>query len=122
MVDVKLNGNVGKFILDTGAGQTLLDQASVSKFELNTKPTEDTATGAGDQLTMQTALIDSLEIGSFKKCDFELYVVSLEHITSALLALGIEKPDGIIGADILTSQNGIISYREMKLYLDYNQA
>jgi hypothetical protein len=50
----------------------------------------------------------------------ELVLMNLDHINGAFEQLGIEKVDGIIGADILTTQKAIIDYVNLIVYLKTN--
>lgn len=43
----QLNGVDGNFVLDTGAGTTVIEKKNKEKFGMQTKATENKATGAG---------------------------------------------------------------------------
>ena len=43
--------------------------------------------------------------------------MNLDHVNSAFESMGLEKVDGVIGADILTNYNAIIDYKNLTLYL-----
>ena len=43
--------------------------------------------------------------------------MNLDHINDAFNSMGVKEVDGVIGADILTTNKGVIDYSEMTLYL-----
>src|SRR6476469_603528 len=45
--EVVINGVTGRFILDTGAGGTVVEEKRQSKFKMSSAPTSEKATGAG---------------------------------------------------------------------------
>ena len=44
-------------------------------------------------------------------------LMSLNHVNNAFERFGLKKVDGVIGADILTSNKAIIDYVDLSLYL-----
>jgi hypothetical protein len=43
--------------------------------------------------------------------------MNLDHVNDAFESMGLEKIDGVIGADILTNHNAIIDYSNLILFL-----
>lgn len=113
-----INDTDGRFILDTGAGKTVIEKEQKGKFKLTAKVLNGTAVGAGGaNLAIQNSTNNSLLLGSLLLTDIELVLMSLDHINTAFEQLGMEKIDGIIGADILTAQKAIIDYVNLIIYL-----
>mgnify|MGYP001083439497 CR=1 FL=1 len=114
-----LNGVKGKFILDSGAGATVIDETVKDKFKLNTDKGGDIpAAGAGSaSLTAKMVAGNTLVLGNYKRGDFSLAVMNLDHVNNALKAVGISPFDGVIGADILSSGKAVIDYATLTLYL-----
>lgn len=119
--EVEINGQKGLFILDTGAGGSVVEEKRKEKFKLKTeKPglLDYQVVGAGgSQLSGGTSLDNKLKIKDFTIDDFSLVLMNLEHINSAFRQLGIKEIDGVIGADILSDGRAIIDYTGMILYL-----
>lgn len=114
-----LNGIEGDFILDTGAGATVIEQNRKEKFIMQSKASNETATGAGGtDIVTQESDGNELIIGdTLKLSNTLLYLMSLDHINIAYKSIGITEIDGIIGADILTNNEAIIDYSNLVLYL-----
>ncbi|MFK8032398.1 MAG: retropepsin-like aspartic protease, partial [Gammaproteobacteria bacterium] len=76
MLSVEINGIAGNFILDSGAGATVLHEKLISKYQLNADAGSSTAqaSGAGGE-----ADITSYEISSFK---LEGYSFKLDRINT----------------------------------------
>ena len=113
----KLNGVDGNFILDTGAGGTMIEEKYKNKFKMQTREGYDTATGAGGQLKIQNSENNIIKIDDIELREQKLSLMSLAHINNAFERLGLKKVDGIIGADILKSGEAIIDYKNLNLYL-----
>jgi predicted aspartyl protease len=116
-LSAQVNGVKGKFILDTGAGATVVDNKLKNKFKITTEETDSSGAGAGGEMSLQTSLNNSLVIGDLKISKFTLYAMNLDHINGAFTSMGLEEVDGVIGADVLTSNKGIIDYSNLILYL-----
>ncbi|HYJ37862.1 MAG TPA: retropepsin-like aspartic protease [Chitinophagaceae bacterium] len=121
LISVKVNSTTGLFILDTGAGVSVVDSKHVELFNLilETAETSFTGAGAGGQgLEVVPSKGNRLEIGNHVISNFTLAVMSLEHVSQALAQLDCEEEFlGIIGVDILKPGKAIIDYSTMTLYL-----
>ena len=114
----QINGVNGNFILDTGAGATLIEEKNKGKFQMLTKESEKQAAGAGGiGMKMQTSDNNTLKIGKLKLTEQNLMLMNLDHVNHAFESMGLEKVDGVIGADILTDRKAIIDYSNLILYL-----
>lgn len=113
-----INGVDGTFVLDTGAGATVIEQTQKGKFKMKSTKSENSATGAGGAgITLEDSENNELILSSLKLENKSLTLMDLSHVNDAYEALGIEKIDGVIGADILTDSNAIIDYKNLVLYL-----
>lgn len=116
----QLNGVDGNFVLDTGAGTTVIEKKNKEKFGMQTKATENKATGAGGtDMQMQTSTQNAFNVGTLKLSNLKLMLLNLDHINNAFERMGLEKVDGVIGADILTNNKAIIDYTNLILYLKH---
>jgi len=118
MVKVKINGEKGRFILDTGASNSCIDIQDALKFGLSTNSSKTLAAGAG-AINMETeeSHQNTITLGKWKFKNFHLVLFDLSHVKSALLQHGEPNIDGIIGADILQKGKAIIDYNKNRLYL-----
>ncbi len=117
VLEAKLNGVKGLFILDTGASTTCVDTAKIDKFKLKAKDTHHKATGAGtDEIDIQLSKKNKLKIDQWQIKKLPVVVMDLAHINSALSMFDI-KVDGIIGSDVLHYGKGIIQYEKDRLFL-----
>lgn len=114
----EVNDTVGIFILDTGAGATVMEGKRESKFNLTTSSTENKAVGAGgSSLALKEASIQKFEIEDYVLRDFKIHLMNLDHINNAFRQVGLAEIDGVIGADILTKGKAVIDYENLILYL-----
>lgn len=114
----KINGQPGRFIVDTGASNTCVSFDKIEYFNLSTKESEVKAAGAG--ATNMATLVSSknkLEIGAWTKNKLKLVLFDLVHVNQALLDHKALPVDGIIGADVLRKGKAIIDYDKECLYL-----
>jgi hypothetical protein len=120
-LDVKINKTKGVFILDTGAGGTIIEISKKDQFNLSTKTGKPTATGAGGGgLYIENAENCKFQIGKYSCDGFKLNLMDLSHVNNALLKEKSPTIDGIIGSDILTKARGIIDYKKLHLFLKEN--
>ena len=117
LIIASINDIEGKFILDTGAGATVIETKRKDKFQLKTEDSAGKGVGAGGQVNLiKTSLIE-FKIGKLETQKLSLYTMNLDHINDAFNSMGVKEVDGVIGADILTTNKGDIDYSEMTLYL-----
>lgn len=117
-IRAKINGQPGRFIVDTGASNTCVSFDKIAYFNLTTKESKVKAAGAG--ATNMATLVSSknqLEIGSWTKKKLKIVLFDLVHVNEALVAHKALPVDGIIGADILKKGKAIIDYDKECLYL-----
>jgi predicted aspartyl protease len=122
LVELIVNGEKGLFILDTGAGNTIVDTKHASRLQLalQTDSTSFDGAGAGGQgLAVIPTEGNKLEIGTYILPDFPLCVMSLfEHVIETLAKAGVhEELSGVLGVDILKPGKAVIDYSGMVLYL-----
>ena len=116
----KINGVKGVFILDTGASSTFIDISLKDKFKLKSKTSLIEASGAGpNKLTTQLSKNNSIKIGSWRSEKFQILLIDLSNVNNAFASIKAQAVDGIIGADILKTGNGILDYEKRYLYLKY---
>lgn len=116
-IEVTLNGVRGIFVLDSGAGASVVHSANREKFGLAETGASVTGTGAGGQISLQTVPIQSLSLGAVAVPQPEISVTDLGYVVTALQQAAGVTIDGVIGQDILTRDGGIIDVRSQRLFL-----
>ena len=117
-ISAKINGVLGRFILDTGASNTCIGTDKIEYFNLISETSEIKAAGAG--ATEMETLVSSknkIEIGSWKKKKHKIVLFDLIHVNQALTNHNALPVDGIIGADLLKKGKAIIDYDRRNLFL-----
>ena len=119
VIKAKLNGKNGKFILDTGASHTVVDDLAAEKFNLKfLEKKNKKAGGLGtSELSVRQSSNNRFTIYNFIAGKRKISVMDLSHVNKALSKNGAGKVDGVIGADLLKKYNAIINYNEKALYL-----
>ena len=115
-----INGEKGRFILDTGASNSCVDFEYDNMFGLEVEDSNIKAAGAGaiDMLT-QVSKKNTLKIGKWKSKKTSIILFDLTHVNTALISHNSKPVHGIIGADILKKTKAIIDYNKKYLYLNY---
>ena len=113
-----INGVKGRFILDTGASNTLVDHEHHDLFNLKVQETDVKVTGAG-AVDMESKLSkkNKIKIGKWSQKKTAIVLFNLTHVNSGLNSLNIPPIDGIIGTDVLKKGKAIIDYDQKYLYL-----
>ena len=120
-ISAKINGNLGRFILDTGASNTCIGIDKIEFFKLISEESEIKAAGAG-ATEMETLISakNKIEIGQWKKKKHKIVLFDLAHVNQALANHNALPVDGIIGADLLKKGKAIIDYDKKMLFLRTN--
>jgi len=116
LIECKINGVEGKFILDSGASNSCVCNSLEKKFKLETKENTIKASSATSEMT-KTNLSKKNEIQIGKWSDkLNLITFDMNHINKTLSEKGIDSIDGIVGADVLKKSNAILDYKSNKIY------
>ena len=116
-LEVKINGIIGKFILDSGASNSCICTTLESNFNIISKETSEKASSANSEMThTKISKSNTIQIGKWEN-KINLITFDMSHINNALSEKKINPIDGIIGADILKKSKAILNYKSNKLYL-----
>lgn len=120
IIDCKINGINGKFILDSGASNSCIDLLSADKFDLSYKKFKE-KTSSASNIIKETfySKQNTLEIAKLKKRNFEFILFDMKHINDSLNEKEIHSIDGIIGGDFLAEHNAVINYKNHLLELNF---
>ena len=117
LIEAKLNGVSGRFILDTGASNSCICISLEDKFKLISKDSKEKASSATSQMThTKISKSNAIQIGKWEN-KIDLISFDMNHINSALNEKKINPIDGIIGSDVLKKSRAILDYKSNKLYL-----
>ena len=120
LINAKINDVDGVYILDSGAGQTVVDakQFDTLKLKLNHDETALTGGGVGGHsIENMPSYNNKIEINNFR-IDLTVAVMSLETAWESLSRAGAhDELFGIIGVDILKIGKAMIDFSTMTLYL-----
>jgi hypothetical protein len=113
----RVGGFPATMVLDTGAGRTCLDRATVQRLALPTRLTDRRAVGFVAYETIAYATLDQFWIGPCCLPAVEAVVTDFSHVHAARSEMGDRSFDGILGSDILAAQSAILDYGSLSLYL-----
>jgi hypothetical protein len=118
LADVTVNGKPAKFIVDTGAGRTLIHKAYVEALGLGVASGQQgVAIGAGGATALAQVNVSEFTIASTRTSLDQLFAIDLSHAVKVLDPIVGSPVHGIIGQDILQAQHAIIDVRQERLYL-----
>jgi predicted aspartyl protease len=101
------------FILDTGAGTSLLSSELAKQLEVKVIGSKE-GQSAGGKVSVSLAKVDALVVGETKLEDVDVGVVDLSHIGKTVGA----KIDGDLGYNFLKHFRVTINYRDCELRLE----
>lgn len=122
-LQARINGVPGRFVLDTGAGRSVVEIARRQAFRLTPSEADaGVATGAGGAVALRQSHGNRLQIGPYSDYGFTAYLMPLDQVNLAFLRRGQARIDGVIGADVLRSGAAVIDYAGGMLYLRPREA
>lgn len=105
-------------VVDTGAGQTCLDPATVQRMALPTRPADRGPLGFGGTYKSDAYVtIDQFWIGPCLLPAVEAVMTDFSHVHAARSELGDQPFDGILGADVLGPRSARLDCGSLTLYL-----
>ena len=117
LIEAKVNGIKGRFILDTGASNSCICTSLEDKFKVISKESKEKASSATSQMThTKISKSNTIQIGKWKD-KINIITFDMNHINNSLSEKKIDPIDGIIGADIFKKSQAILDYNKNKLYL-----
>lgn len=121
LINAKINDVDGVYILDSGAGQTVVDARRSGMLKLDLNRDEAALTGGGlgvHSIETVPSYNNKLDINGFKIGNLVVAVMPLESAWESLAVVGAhDELLGFIGVDILKAGNAIVDFSTMTLYL-----
>ena len=118
-VAVEIEGIATQFLLDTGAGNTVIDIGFANENQMEFNSIDMVGGGVGTStLGLFHKQVTVFKIHTFEISLFDLYAADFLHVKETLANKGITEPaNGVIGADILVKYSAIIDYEKKRLFL-----
>ena len=117
LIEAKVNGIKGRFILDTGASNSCICTSLEDKFKVISKESKEKASSATSQMThTKISKSNAIQIGKWED-KIDLISFDMNHINNALSEKKVPPIDGILGADVLKKSKAILDYKTNRLYL-----
>ena len=117
LIEAKVNGIDGTFILDTGASNSCICTSLEDKFKVISKQSKEKASSANSEMTnTKISKSNIIQIGKWED-KINLISFDMNHINNALSQKKVSPIDGIVGADILKKSNSILDYKSNKLFM-----
>jgi predicted aspartyl protease len=114
LLPVQVNGDGPfEFILDTGAGTSLLSSDLAKKLKIKIISTKE-GQSAGGKISVSLAKVDSLAVGQAKLEDLDVGIADLSHIGKAIGT----KIDGDVGYSFLKHFRITIDYHDCEIRFD----
>lgn len=113
VLDTLVNGSSRRFVLDTGAGGSIIASETAAELGLD-EAEKSVGRGAGGDVTLSAVRVDSLAVNGAELENLTCMTMDLADI-NARIGGGI---DGILGYDFLSQFKVTIDYEARKLTLD----
>jgi len=112
-INIKVNGNDCRLLIDSGASKTVFDAERILRFvkQKKIKANESKSVGLGivDMETKVVKLKD-LKIGKLFIEKMEVAVLPISHVNATYKLLNIQAIDGVLGSDFLMKYNAVVDY------------
>ncbi len=117
-VNAMINGTPAKLMVDTGAFATLLHRSFVRQMRIPVRETPFSSAAVNlRQRGVQMAKIRKISVGSTVITGKEVGVIDLQGLIHDQLLRGTPPVAGLLGAEILNKNHGIIDFGTRTLYL-----
>jgi len=118
MLNLSINNKQGEFILDSGAGDGIINKNSMAKFDLSNEVIDTReSSGAGGVFTLQTLRINSFKIDSIAYDIESINALDLSAVVNEVKEISQVDVHGVVGQDLLQKYSSVISFYDNTLYL-----
>lgn len=98
-VDVKIQGETSKFLVDMGATVTLVSESLYKRLPMSVRPNLHT-------VTQNIMTANSTALSVHRKPEFNVYIDQMTHYSEAIVAK--LKIDGILGLDFMKAHHCLV--------------
>ena len=116
-VSVMLNGKAAAFLVDTGAGATIIHAPYMASFALSPASGAGTASNVSGKVRFDPVAIAAFAVGGTRTRLSRIYAMDLSYLVDAVDASSPEPIQGLIGQDVLRDQKAVIDVDKSILYL-----
>jgi predicted aspartyl protease len=121
-IRARINGKAARFLVDTGASRTVVDQTRILGFfdegKAEFEHLDSKSTGLGtNSMESKTILLRTLSFGRLKLNDYQTAALDLTHVNQSYSLLRMKEIDGVIGGDLLYRLQAVIDYGDQVLRL-----
>jgi len=117
-VEARLAGRSARFLIDTGAGRSILDSSAASEFNLLVRSRSRVGYGAGSAaIAVGRIAKHDLRLGGVDLSKTKLRTIDLSHVNAGLAKAEVRPIVGVIGADVLRRHKAVIDYGRSLLLL-----
>ena len=111
-VVARLSSRPARFVVDTGAGGTILDSKAVSRYKLKLSRALGKGGGVGAAATrMNYVAKHDLTLFELDLSSTKLLTLDLCHVNAGLEKCKVKPVVGVLGADVLWHHQAVIDYK-----------
>lgn len=110
-VEARLAGRPARFIVDTGAGGTIVDVSAAAEYKLTLRLRRKKGVGVGSSaMKINPVAKHDLSLAGVDLSEAKLLTIDLSHVNAGLKKAKVKPVVGVIGADILWRRHALIDY------------
>jgi aspartyl protease len=111
VVEARFSGRPARFVIDTGAGGTIIDSNAVSRFRIKLSRASRKGGGVGSaSMRLNYVAEHDLSIADLDLSDIKMLTLDLTHVNAGLERAKVEPVIGVLGADVLWRRRAVIDY------------
>ncbi|GHC41524.1 retropepsin-like aspartic protease [Roseibacillus persicicus] len=112
----KMNGMDAKFLVDTGAGTSLLHLESARRSKCKVGPLDEKVYGVAGETEAAWTDVPSLTFGESGFKDIQILAADLEEDLTPEEKKVMKSEDMLLGADLLEQLEAVIDYKERRIF------
>ena len=116
-VSVILNGKPAAFLVDTGAGATIIHTPYLKRFALSRGDGAGVATNPTGKLRFDPVAVQGFAVGGTRTRLNKIYAMDISYLVDAVSAASPQPIEGLVGQDVLRDQKAIVDLDKSILYL-----
>lgn len=116
-VSVMLNGKPAAFLVDTGAGATIIHAPYLARFALSPASAPGTASNVSGKVRFDQVAVTAFAVGGTRTRLSRIYAMDLSYLVDAINLSSSDPIQGLVGQDVLRDQKAVIDVDKSILYL-----